>query len=358
MSSLLRSPSKIFRPTGRAVFQRTLVVPAATAAVGAALLGDGIARHQKHPVVHCQEQRPNGGTSATVVASGCCESGVRFYGARSRSVAASSCCYAVAERLHQFAVVDGIGGSDEARECATFCARRLAPLVAQAFAAGQQAWQSGNRPQDTDAKSLWAEALTAGFQHCDMLAVQEANGSCGALLCVVAQSGVYVASLGLSRAVVGTEDDGGATILCDEVSVPHSLENEAEAERLQEAGLAVAQVPNGPTRMLGGMAVKRDYPGLIVSVPDVVRHEHTSGRRFVIMASPGVWRHGPRLPLQWAVDAYRRGLNPAKAVVEHADGSDVAALVLVLNPGLGLGERGSSLAPDAITASGPSLASL
>lgn len=48
-------------------------------------------------------RRPAAGTSGA-----CPQSGVRFYAARSRKAAESMHCYAIAEDLHQFSIVDGM----------------------------------------------------------------------------------------------------------------------------------------------------------------------------------------------------------------------------------------------------------
>mmetsp|Transcript_460 Transcript_460/g.1319 ORF Transcript_460/g.1319 Transcript_460/m.1319 type:complete len:124 (+) Transcript_460:895-1266(+) len=69
------------------------------------------------------------------------------------------------------------------------------------------------------------------------------------------------------------------------------------------------------------------------------RHQHGSGRRFVILGTPAIWEHGPRLPLQWAVEAYRAGRSPADELIARSRGGDAVALVLVLPAGLGEGSR-------------------
>lgn len=227
-------------------------------------------------------------------------------------------------------------------ECARYCAKRLAPLVASALeerVGATSAWSSlaaddSQNADPQDPATAWAEALTAGFHHCDRLACGEVAGSCSALLCAVAHSGVYIASVGLARAVVGTEEDGGATVMCDEASGVHTAESEAEVARLRAIGPElVLPVPGEPTRLLGAALEKRSEPHLI-GLPDVVRHPHADGRRFVILASAGVWGRGPRLPVQWAIEAYRVGGSPADVLIERCEGDSVA-LVLVLPPGLG-----------------------
>lgn len=273
-------------------------------------------------------RRPVSGTS------GVCDSGVRYYAARSKAAESSPSLFAVSERLHHFAVVDGLDGDDGGAGCARFFAQRLPRMITEAFVAQPSPMaMTGVDGQPLGAEDVvaaaWANSLTAGFGHCDSWAAQEeVLGSCGALVCVVARSGIYVASIGLGRAVVGTEDDGGKTIQCDEASSPHCAASELEATRL---GDAVSRF-GGPTRMLGGMAQKRVEP-LISGLPDVVRHGHAAGRRFVILGSPALWVSGPRLPLEWVVEAYRKNWDPAVELVARSKG-DVVALVLVLPPGL------------------------
>ena len=63
---------------------------------------------------------------------------------------------------------------------------------------------------------VWQEAFLSGFARCqDGLASSGAEGGCGAMVCAIARSGTYVCSIGLGRVVVGTETDGGFTVLCD-----------------------------------------------------------------------------------------------------------------------------------------------
>lgn len=293
-------------------------------------------------------RRPAAGTSGA-----CPQSGVRFYAARSRKAAESMHCYAIAEDLHQFSIVDGMPDVGQgAAECAKLCAGKLVPLVARGYAERVRRLplrsatdRDGNvfGSEEEAAAAYWADALTDGFAQCDQLAAQDpASGSgasaCGALLCVVAESGVYVASVGLGRACIGTEIFGGE-IMCDEASIPHCSASEAEAERLREADASAASLPppHLATRMLGGSTVKQADPR-VVGLPDVVRHQHSEGRRFVILASPGIWDFGPRLPVQWAVEAYRRGRSPADELVARSRGADDVALVLVLPAGLGTGD--------------------
>jgi len=195
--------------------------------------------------------------------------------------------------------------------------------------------------EEEAAAAAWADSLTMGFRMCDQGAVQEVgSGACGAVVCVVARSGIYVASVGLSRAVIGTEADG--EILCDEASSPHRLTSESELERLADAGPTGASPPQlpskAPTRFFGGAALKQ-ADARLVGLPDVIRHQHGSGRRFVILGTPAIWEHGPRLPLQWAVEAYRAGRSPADELVARSQGADAVALVLVLPAGLGEGSR-------------------
>ncbi|CAE7536353.1 unnamed protein product, partial [Symbiodinium pilosum] len=147
-------------------------------------------------------------------------------------------------------------------------------------------------------------------------------------------SGVYVGSVGVARCVVGTEADDGDTVWCDEVSVPHSARNTAELARLKDTGVG----PLPPVlRFLGGQTQKASQPGLI-AIPDVVRAPHPAeGRGFVLLGTSNLWSQGPRLPVQWAVQAFREGRCPASAWIRGCgigDDVDAAAMVLVLPPGL------------------------
>mmetsp|Transcript_70095 Transcript_70095/g.193914 ORF Transcript_70095/g.193914 Transcript_70095/m.193914 type:complete len:346 (-) Transcript_70095:18-1055(-) len=286
-------------------------------------------------VAQCKAQpaRPVAGTSGSHASSG-----IQFYASRSLPAATSACCFAIAESLHQFAVVDGVREGEAGGRCARFCAGRLPQLIARAFHDQLQRvplWSyhdsEGVPLGNSDAAArVWAEALTVGFAQCDVIAMEELEGSCGALYCAVARSGVYIASVGLGRVVIGTEDAGSQTFWCDEASAPHCIENEAEAARLGQRPL----LSQTPSRILGGAALKQVEPRL-VGLPDVMRHRHADGQRFVILGSPGVWSHGARLPMQWVVEAYHAGRNPADAIVARSQGADVVALVLVLPPGLG-----------------------
>lgn len=277
--------------------------------------------------------------------SGCADSGVRYYAARSVEASKSSVCFVVAEQIHQFAVVDGAGLNGAV--CATFCAQRLPRLVSRAFAERlhysplESATDpiSGIRLKPAEAAAAaWSDALAAGFAECDRAAVQEeslSGGHCGGLFCAVARSGIYIASVGLGRAVVGTEEESGAALLCDEASSPHSAASEVEAQRWTAAAAAGGEEqrlppPGTPTRQLGGAVAKRMEPRLI-ALPDVVRQRHARGRRFVVLGSPGVWAQGSEKPLR---KAYRRGRSPADAILEQSEG-DAAAVVLVLPGGLG-----------------------
>jgi len=279
--------------------------------------------------------------------SGCTDGGVRYYAARSVPAPESSVCFVVAEQLNQFAVVDGGAGPCGAA-CATFCAQRLPRLISRAFVERlhytplESATDpiSGIRLKPTEAAAAaWSDALAAGFAECDRAAVQEESlsaGYCGGLFCAVARSGVYIASVGLGRAVVGTEEDAGSALLCDEVSSPHNADSAVEARRWAAAGGGQEEQlprPDTPTRQLGGAAARREEPRLI-ALPDVVRQRHAEGRRYVILGSPGVWVQGPEQPLHAAAEAYRRGRSPADAVLEQSEG-DAAAVVLVLPGGLG-----------------------
>lgn len=286
------------------------------------------------------EQPPKASRAAAASSSSKCSgSRIEYFAARSLALDRSSSFHAVSEKLHQFVIVDGVTGDDGGRECAMFCAQRLTPLAARAFLeqlrqlplhARTNAETGQFLTEEDGVGGVWAEALTAAAKGCDSLALQEvAAGGCCVLHCNVARSGIYISSLGLGRAVIGTEETPGGDILCDEASTPHSCEDsETERERMG----TLASRMRGPTRLLGGAAEKRMAPQLICS-PDVVRIKHVAERRYLLLASPGVFEAGPRLPIQWAVAAHRDGKNPAAELVSKF-GGDSVALVLVLPPGL------------------------
>ena len=130
---------------------------------------------------------------------------------------------------------DGDGGA----ACAKFCAARLPKMAAHSFSERVRATPLSALADDSGAAVadeaeaaalVWADALTAGFGMCDQAALNEAQGACGAMLCVVARSGVYVASVGLGRAVIGTEEPGGQGAFVDEASAPHRRDGEEEAD--------------------------------------------------------------------------------------------------------------------------------
>lgn len=310
------------------------------------------ARLQRHAKSQCESystevEKPLERLRVAVAGtSGCSDGGVRFYAARSWKAEESGTCFAIAEKLHQFAVVDGVGvdGLSSAR----VSAGRLSRYVSQSFVerVHQVPLETATDPisglpikMDEAAASAWGDALATGFSDCDREAIQDAAGSCGAMFCVVARSGVYVASVGTGRAVIGTEEDGGLSVLIDEASNPHCKNNATEVNRFGAADENL--LPDGPTRLLGGGDAKRKEPR-IIALPDVVRHRHAPGRRYVLLGSPGVWAQGPEAAVHWAVQAYRRGESPANAVIARSEG-DAVVLVVVLPRGLG--SEGSPLPP-------------
>eukprot|EP00929_Paragymnodinium_shiwhaense_P038142 TRINITY_DN20208_c0_g1_i3.p1 TRINITY_DN20208_c0_g1~~TRINITY_DN20208_c0_g1_i3.p1 ORF type:complete len:266 (+),score=55.15 TRINITY_DN20208_c0_g1_i3:185-982(+) len=246
------------------------------------------------------------------------------------------------ESHHLFALVDGIGGAEDVAS-SRYCAERLTRCISRVFSNAPALRgitdANGNLLTEDEAiAAVWSQAMSGGFAMCDQFAQQEeVAGACGALVCAVTRSGVYLASVGRGRAVIGTETDAlGKEIACDEASSPHEKTSEAEMQRLGKDLASMS--PKRPTRMLGGYLEKRANSA-IIGLPDVVRSEHPEGdcRRYVVMGSPGLWTQGPRLPLQHAIEAYRSGRSPADEVLSKCGqkGQDLVVVVLVLPPGLG-----------------------
>ncbi|CAE8664330.1 unnamed protein product, partial [Polarella glacialis] len=288
-----------------------------------------------------QRRRASSSSSAGV----CTDSGVRFFTARSRPIDQSASCYAVADRLHQFAVLDGTGvGGDK---FAAYCAGRLPRNVSGAFVASLSASRAdasssstqGLRPscgkspraisfgdegeeEPADvaaAAKRWQAALSGGVALCDQQAEAETlQGGCSALFCVIARSGTYVASVGLGRAMVGTDMGPALPLQCDEASRPH---------------LPLAGVTDGlPSRMLGGFGTAARG-----ALPDVVRIRHENSQRLVVLGSPALFDafESPEAPLHAAHAALRAGRSPAEELLLGVDSNaDAVALVLVLPPGV------------------------
>ncbi|CAK0809834.1 unnamed protein product, partial [Prorocentrum cordatum] len=281
-----------------------------------------------------QPQRPVAGTS------GSCDSGVRFYAARSRAAKESASCFAIAERLHQFAVVDGAraGGEPSSREatqrCAQFCAGQLSRLVSYAFAEQARqgalgsegaeavaeaeasgafdAWGGGaaQAPEVTRAVSAWASALQDGFALCEQKRASAVRLGAGGRLrrppvCRRAQR--RLRRQRGPRAGRGGHRGGGGQL-------DHLRRGLEPALRRQRSRLGRRHARrHGAPRAAGGSSDADagrcgcEADQRLTAQPDVVRHDHADARRFVILGSPGVWTQGPRLPLQWAVEAYRSG---------------------------------------------------
>mmetsp|Transcript_84998 Transcript_84998/g.177642 ORF Transcript_84998/g.177642 Transcript_84998/m.177642 type:complete len:367 (-) Transcript_84998:61-1161(-) len=304
-------------------------------------------------------RRPAAGTSDT-----CDPSGIKYYAARAKKAADSDNFYAVAATYNQFAVAESLvladkdGGSEAASAaCAKLCAGRLPLMTANAFVEGVRrrplhstVRDDGSMATEEEAASaLWADAISSGFNLCEaMIARDLADGGRGAaevMLCVIARSGVYAGSVGRGRIVVGTEENGD--IWCDEASCPHLPSSEAEMQRIDELMLEGAgagdNLPEGqPTRFLGG-GVLKERDSRYIGLPDIVRLDHVANsRRFVIIGSSGIWSYGPRLPVQWAIEAYRSGRSPADELISRSTGSDDVVLVLILPPKVA---EGSTLPP-------------
>lgn len=260
----------------------------------------------------------------------------RYFAARGRPIESSACRTAAVEALNAFALTES--HSERGGEAAANAAKALPLLAANAFSEAatevplwtRTAADGGRLEEEDAAAAAWSEAVTVAFQRCDEQLGEEPTS---AVLCVIARSGIYVSSVGIARCVLGTETDEGETVYCDEVSVPHDISNDAERARVRDAGAtAVPYV----LRFLGGRAHKASHPGLL-SLPDVVRAPHPAeGRSYVLLGTSNLWSKGPRLPVQWAVEAFREGRCPASAWIRRAGaaGDDVAAMVLVLPPGL------------------------
>eukprot|EP00811_Abedinium_folium_P036222 NODE_8951_length_1457_cov_11.920301.p1 GENE.NODE_8951_length_1457_cov_11.920301~~NODE_8951_length_1457_cov_11.920301.p1 ORF type:complete len:415 (-),score=108.57 NODE_8951_length_1457_cov_11.920301:211-1350(-) len=295
------------------------------------------------------ERRKPAAVDAGVCPGSGCGPTVQYFAARSHDAGASSAAFALAPRLHQFTLTDGEHlGNDSGAAAARFCAARLTRLVSHNFMERVRLGPQGPAATATgpidamaddedfpateaDAVSRWGDALSAAFSHCDhWMAAERVSGGCSALFCAVARSGTYVASVGLGRAIVGTELPGGA-VRHDKASRPHLADSSLEATRL---GAAAARF-SGATRLLGATEEKRKE-ALLIGLPDVTRHRHVDGaRRFIVLGSPALWENcGPEALVQSAVNAYRVGRSPAAEIVAQSKG-DGAAVVLVLPPNLG-----------------------
>ncbi|CAE7514841.1 unnamed protein product [Symbiodinium natans] len=293
-----------------------------------------LAKLHQGSLARCDAPPPS--PAASLKGGTCPRSGLRYFAARSRPPEASSCRSAALEALHAFALAESHG--KDGGEAASKAAKALPVLTARAFAEGvaqvpHWVWTGPDGAlleEEEAAARAWAEALSVAFARCDEELGEE---PVSAVLCIVARSGIYISSVGISRCVIGTEADQGDTVYCDEASVPHDANNAAELARVKDAGVAV--VPP-VLRFLGGRMRKASQPGLI-SLPDVVRARHPlAGRCFVLLGTSNLWTKGPRLPVHWAVQAFREGSCPASAWVRRAGvgEEDAAAMVLVLPPGL------------------------
>eukprot|EP00933_Yihiella_yeosuensis_P018795 TRINITY_DN15331_c0_g1_i1.p2 TRINITY_DN15331_c0_g1~~TRINITY_DN15331_c0_g1_i1.p2 ORF type:complete len:158 (-),score=40.79 TRINITY_DN15331_c0_g1_i1:829-1302(-) len=123
------------------------------------------------------------------VDTSCIDSGIRIFAARSRPMTESASYFAIAERLHQFSVLDGVSlGDDSGKKLAAFCAGRLprnisgifmqkvsearaapSPLPAKPKKKGPKAISFGEEeeieelPEVTEAAKWWSGALSDGF---------------------------------------------------------------------------------------------------------------------------------------------------------------------------------------------------
>ncbi|CAJ1419541.1 unnamed protein product, partial [Effrenium voratum] len=255
------------------------------------LARDALHRRPRAPFCACEPQS---------TLRGVCPSGVRYYAARAH-LGESEARTGALERAHVFALAEGGAAAQAAAE-----------LPQLAVAAWRQVLE------EDAAAEVAAESLSRAFAWCDQrLAVSEPSSG---LVCAVLRSGIYVASCGLARTAVGTDVDG-LTVLCDEASVPHDALSESELARVGQG----APPKSLPWRALGAKQLKEKHPG-IIALPDVVRIQHSSGTRLVLLASEAVWAQGPRKPVLWAMEALRAGRCPAAELLKRADAAMAAAM--------------------------------
>lgn len=91
------------------------------------------------------------------------------------------------------------------------------------------------------------------------------TGGCTAVLAVIVNNHLYVANVGDSRAILVREAEDGS-LLEEQLSVDHSVENEEELERLEELGLDREQLLKSGrlgtcenTRSIGDYSIKGGY---------------------------------------------------------------------------------------------------
>lgn len=258
---------------------------------------------RRRTCVHCEYQSTLQGV--------CPQTGVRYWVARPSDSAGR---VGVLEQQHCFSLAEG--------GPAAAVAAQLPRLAAECFEERQTQVPLWSRQTEEPAAEAWAEALTMAFVTCDQQLPD--TELCSAVLSVITRSGIYIASCGTSRAVLGSAALDGVTVFCDEASVPHDATNDAERQRLAAGTLSFP--PNSTWRGLGGHKIKEQYPG-VIAMPDVVRIQYSEGRRLILLGSKNLWHLGPRLPVERAWEALRAGKCPA---LEAANGSQGDAVVLAL----------------------------
>jgi len=154
-------------------------------------------------------------------------------------------------------------------------------------------------------------ALTSAFLQTHQLCVSEAASSSAEFECFVSGSTatlvmvrdnyLYMGHVGLSRAVVGIQTDGGV-FTAEDLTRDHTAEDPSEKERIEASGGQVRKLEGDiPHRVFlhGKM-----YPGLVmtrsigdevgasvgvISTPDVKVQHIQCGWQFLLICSDGVW---------------------------------------------------------------------
>ncbi|CAJ1410765.1 unnamed protein product [Effrenium voratum] len=274
------------------------------------LARDALHRRPRAPFCACEPQS---------TLRGVCPSGVRYYAARAH-LGESEARTGALERAHVFALAEGGAAAQAAAELPQLAVAAWRQVLEEAPLWSRTA--DGLPALEDAAAEVAAESLSRAFAWCDQrLAVSEPSSG---LVCAVLRSGIYVASCGLARTAVGTDVDG-LTVLCDEASVPHDALSESELARVGQG----APPKSLPWRALGAKQLKEKHPG-IIALPDVVRIQHSSGTRLVLLASEAVWAQGPRKPVLWAMEALRAGRCPAAELLKRGDAAMAAAMVIVI----------------------------
>lgn len=185
------------------------------------------------------------------------------------------------------AIFDGHAGD----KCAKMCATLLPIQLTQQLLASKQALDTASIPKFLDeAFPLAYRELDSKIQHNKHISV---DSGCTAVTVAVTKTHVICASVGDSRAVVGTANGVAVALAID-----HKPENPKERERIEKAGGHVADNRvNGNlamSRALGDFGYKTNEKlspeeQLVIAVPSVMTHQRSAGDEFVAVACDGVF---------------------------------------------------------------------